>query len=107
MTTQSIGTFQDTLFSADHTIHQIIRYKNFEAPHSEKAIWTIIDKYEFNEKKQIEKIEHWKTDNAGKICKCGNWQFRRKGIFVVVRPYPGCLKKGFNCDVNGDKIPSK
>jgi len=99
---KNIGVFADTTFSSDQLILQVIKYINFEANHSEKTIWTIIDKYEFNKNHKIEKSEHWITDNNSKMCKCGDWQFKTKGILTLRRPYPNCARKVFDCDLSGD-----
>lgn len=101
---RSIGTFRDTVFHPDHSIRQITKYTNFESPTDSKLIWTIIDKYEFRINNQLEKMEHWKTDNISRICKCGAWQYRTKGALSLRRPYPNCNKKEFQCDTNGDPV---
>lgn len=101
---KSIGTFRDTIFADNYIIYQIISYRNFEAPDDSKSIWTIVDKYEYRPFGKVEKIEHWKTDNQGNICKCGSWQLQRKGIWVAIKPYPRCAKKSFRCNSAGDPI---
>lgn len=98
---KSIGTFRDTIFQSDHRILQIVQYTNFESPIDDRSIWTIIDKYEFGNKDRLEKMEHWKTDNISRICRCGDWQYKRKGIVSLRRPFPKCDKKEFDCDING------
>lgn len=98
---KSIGTFRDTIFQSDHRILQIIQYTNFESPMDDRSVWTIIDKYEFGNKDRLEKMEHWKTDNISRICRCGDWQYKRKGIVSLRRPFPNCNKKEFDCDING------
>ena len=97
------GTFSDTFYNASHDIVQVNRYTNFTSKESAGSIWTYVDKYLFNDKQTVEKIEHWKTDNVSQMCKCGSWQFRKKGILVLVQPYPKCTKKGFNCDTTAEK----
>jgi hypothetical protein len=101
---RSIGIFRDTVFYPDHSIRQITKYTNFEAPTDTKLVWTIIDKYEFGSNHQLEKMEHWKTDNISRICKCGDWQYRTKGALSLRRPFPNCNKKEFQCDANGDPV---
>jgi hypothetical protein len=98
---KNIGDFTDTVFDAAGYPHVLIKYSNFVSKYSEGAIWTIVNKYEFNQNRGVEKIEHWKTDNINKICKCGNWQYKTKGIWSLQRPYPNCKKKEFTCDSTG------
>lgn len=98
---KSIGTFRDTIFQTDHRILQITKYTNFESPLDDRSVWTIIDKYEFGNNNRLEKMEHWKTDNISRICRCGDWLYKRKGIVSLRRPFPNCNKKEFPCDING------
>ncbi len=100
---KDLGQFYDTLFNSNDQIIQITKYENFTPKNSPNDIWTIIDKYEYKGD-LVEKIEHWKTDNKSKICKCSSWQFKRKGIAVSVYWHPKCSKISLNCDIFGNQF---
>lgn len=101
------GTFSDTFYNAAGTIVQITRYTNFTSKESGGHTWTFVDKYLYNQKNMVEKVEHWKTDNTSRMCKCGSWQYKTKGILVLKRPYARCRKPGFDCDSKGEEVSTK
>jgi hypothetical protein len=100
---KDLGQFSDTLFDSNNQIFQITKYENFIPKNSPNDFWAIIDKYEYKSG-LIEKIEHWKTDNKSKMCKCSSWQFKRKGILLAVFWHPKCSKIALDCDKFGNQL---
>jgi len=100
---KTIGIYTDTIFTIENTVHQIIKYNNFQSTNEVNSIFTIIDKYEFKNGR-VEKVEHWKTNNTNTICKCGDWQYKRKGLISLHRLYPKCNYEHFICSTNGDPL---
>lgn len=98
------GVFSNTSFDSASKMVIITRYTNFILKGQFGTTWTIIQREKFDEKQHLQQEEFWKTDNNGMICRCGSWQLRTKGIWVVKTPYPSCSGKKFNCDNDGKEI---
>jgi len=98
------GIYSDTIMNGTSSVITVIRYNNFISKESAGQIWTIIDKFQYGPSHELQKSEHWKTNNDGQICRCGDWLIRRNGIGSLREPHASCNNKKFDCDEEGKKI---
>ncbi len=101
------GVFSNTAYDSVAKMVVITKYTNYIPKGQLGNTWTTIQREKYDEKNRLQQEEFWKTDNNGMICRCGSWQLRTKGIWVVKVPYPSCSSKKFSCGIDGKEIKNR